>query len=280
MAENKSESNQQSDTSSAENYPLPQSVEQQSEPEREADESAEAEAPSTRNYKERFREFLKNWEILLQLIVPSIFSVGVLIVISIQASIYSDQRALMQKQTEIQISQVAITGDQTTIMERQTKIMEDQAKAAQDSANTAEQSRQHVEETDRPNLQIMGTAVIDDPLKQDTKPIIKIKVRNVGPIGTNIVNVYYRTSVLHVGEIPRDEQPIQWPVGPLARRTGETTAELPTVTILTKEEIQGIEGGTMKLRVWGYVDCVGCPQPVVQFKFDSSDFRGGYITLR
>jgi hypothetical protein len=54
--------------------------------------------PQQRSKLERFRRWLKRWKILLQLLVPSIFSIAILLVVVWQAIIYKRQWEVMQKQ--------------------------------------------------------------------------------------------------------------------------------------------------------------------------------------
>jgi hypothetical protein len=100
MAENKREQDKDTNAANAQKESAPKSVDHQRQAQRQPEQSTQADNKPNEKKRERFREFLKRWKILLQLIVPSIFSLGVLAVIGVQAWIYSGQLEQMRISTD------------------------------------------------------------------------------------------------------------------------------------------------------------------------------------
>src|SRR5438874_11208341 len=100
MAEQKHRKDERKDTTDAQGDPAPQSFKQQDKPESQTDKATQTEKESGDNKPERLRKWLQHWNVVFQLIVPSLFSLGVIIIIAIQAWIYSKQLTQMKKATK------------------------------------------------------------------------------------------------------------------------------------------------------------------------------------
>jgi hypothetical protein len=98
MAESKHEQNKDADATSAKEQTAPKSVEHQGQTESQTKKANKPEKKTDKNKAERLREYLERWHISLQLIVPSILSLGVIVLIAVQAWIYSNQLDAMRDQ--------------------------------------------------------------------------------------------------------------------------------------------------------------------------------------
>jgi hypothetical protein len=87
----------------AQKQPSPESLQRQDDSEANDTHSKSTKGKSAQNKRERCRYFLERWKVLLQLIVPSVFSAALLITIVVQIYIYNRQLREMKKTTKAAI---------------------------------------------------------------------------------------------------------------------------------------------------------------------------------
>jgi hypothetical protein len=182
MAENKHEENEKTDATDAQGQALSRIFRAQDKPKSQTHETTKSDNKPNTNKRERFREFLERWKVLLQLIVPSIFSLGVLVVIGVQAWIYSDQLEQMKKATKA------------------TRRAADAAKISSDAAKqSVTLARQNARVDQRAWVAVAGIAGIPT-----TGQILKISVgvRNTGKTFAKNVTMHQVAETIPKGQEP------------------------------------------------------------------------------
>jgi hypothetical protein len=140
----------------------PKSFEEQNETQSQPDHPAEPTHESPKNKRERFRKWLQHWNVVFQLIVPSLFSLAVIIVIAIQALIYNKQ---------------------LTQMKRATRAATKAAKASKESSDTAKKSIDFARESARLDQRAWVTTTTSQlakPLVIGEKPLVTVSIINSG----------------------------------------------------------------------------------------------------
>lgn len=229
VADQEHKKTQQGSTTCTEKEPPAEVIQQPCQTEGKSNQATKQDSKSPTNKRERFREFLKRWELLLHLIVPSLFSAVVIIVIAVQAWIYSCQLGEMKKSTD------AAT--------RAAKAAEDSVVSAKDSSHA--ELRAWV---------LVVAAGLNVPIKANTPITVSVVFVNEGKTPASEVDTEWWTTISteeNPKNFPRNE-PLGAPSkGVLAPSVPFTGVSIPPM-VLTDAQITPLSKGG-KYYVYGIV---------------------------
>jgi hypothetical protein len=201
MDENQTGQSNQSDTRPTQGESSQESLKQKSNAKGKTEKAKKPDNETPKKKREGLREFLRRWEVLLQLIIPSIFSLGVLIVIAVQAVIYSRQLEQMRVSTDantraadaatsaansarqsVEISQknLDLIAKSIDITQRSTELSQRNVELAQKSLDA---TREAIGYASKQN------AISERTMEAATTPWIDVRIQQIKPLSDKMMQI-------------------------------------------------------------------------------------------